>query len=80
MRSRPRSGCEVGGTMSDRLPELLDCRALMLELGVKRATAEAVMRQLPIVAFPGLRKTYVKRSDVAALVAERTYEKGQVPA
>jgi hypothetical protein len=62
------------------LPELLDCRALQAELGVKRATAEAVMRQLPIVQFPGLRKVYVKRSDVAALVEARTFTNGEVPA
>ncbi len=71
----------AGGVgVSDRLPELLDCKALMVELGVRRATAESVMRQLPIVSFPGLRKVYVKRSDVARLVEERTFEKGQVPA
>jgi hypothetical protein len=71
---------EGGVGVSDRLPELLDCKALMVELGVRRATAECVMRQLPIVSFPGLRKVYVKRSDVSRLVEERTFEKGQVPA
>jgi hypothetical protein len=39
----------------DALPQLLDCRGLCEELGVKRATAEAVMRQLPTVQIPGLR-------------------------
>jgi len=62
------------------LPELLDCRALMLELGVKRATAEAIMRELPVVQFAGLRKVFVRRSDVARLVEERTFTTGQVPA
>jgi hypothetical protein len=65
--------------MTAPLPELLDTKALMLELGVKRATAEGVMRQLPVVKFPGLRKTYVKRSDVAALVEARTFTNGEVP-
>jgi hypothetical protein len=64
----------------ERLPELLDAKALAAELGVTRAAAEAVMRQLPIVQFEGLRKVYVRRSDVARLVDERTFSKDQVPA
>ena len=63
--------------MSERLPELLDCKALMLELGVKRATAEAIMRQVPVVQFDGLRKVYVRRSDVQALVESRTFGKAR---
>ena len=35
--------------MTERLPELLDAKALRLELGVTRATAEAIMRRLPTV-------------------------------
>jgi hypothetical protein len=64
---------------TERLPELLDCKALMVELGVKRATAEAIMRELPVVQFAGLRKVYVRRSDVARLVDERTFSSHQVP-
>jgi hypothetical protein len=63
----------------DALPGLLDCRGLCEELGVKRATAEAVMRQLPIVQIPGLRKTFVRRGDVLAYLDERTFTNGQVP-
>jgi hypothetical protein len=59
---------------------LLDCRALRAELGVSRAAAEAIMRRLPIVAVEGLRKTYVRRSDVAAYLEARTFTKDQVPA
>jgi hypothetical protein len=62
------------------LPELLDCKALRAELGVSRAAAEAIMRKIPIVAIEGLRKTFVKRSDVAAYLASRTFEKDEVPA
>jgi hypothetical protein len=62
------------------LPALLDCKALRAELGVSRAAAEAVMRRLPIVAVEGLRKTYVRRSDVAAYLEARTFQKDQVPA
>ena len=56
--------------MAERLPQLLDCKGLRAELGVSRAAAEAIMRQLPKVQVPGLRKTFVKRSDVAKLLAE----------
>ena len=66
--------------MSERLPELLDAKALQAELGVTRAAAEAIMRRLPVVQIEGLRKTYVKRSDVAAYVEARTFANDQVPA
>ena len=66
--------------MTDRLPELLDAKALRAELGVTRAAAEAIIRRLPIVAIEDLRKTYVKRSDVAAYLEARTFEKDEVPA
>lgn len=64
----------------DRLPELLDAKGLREELGVTRAAAEAIMRRLPVVQFDGLRKTYVKRSDVAAYLEARTFTKDEVPA
>ncbi len=56
----------------ERLPELLDAKDLRAELGVTRAAAEAIMRQLPAVEFPGLRKVYVARGDVARLLEECT--------
>jgi hypothetical protein len=66
--------------VSDRLPELLDAKHLAAELGVTRAAAEAIMRQLPLVQIEGLRKSYVRRVDVAALLERCTFEKDQVPA
>jgi hypothetical protein len=66
--------------MTEPLPELLDCAAVMAELGVTRAVAGKLMRQLPIVTFPEIRKVYVRRSDVARLVEERTFAKDEVPA
>ena len=66
--------------MTDRLPELLDAKRLATELGVTRAAAEAIMRRLPVVQLPGLRKVYVKRADVAALLEEHTYSNDRVPA
>ena len=65
--------------MSDRLPELLDAKALRLELGVTRAAAEAIMRRLPVVQIEDLRKTYVRRSDVARYLEARTFTKAEVP-
>jgi hypothetical protein len=66
--------------MSERLPELLDVKALRAELGVTRAAAEAIMRRLPIVQIEDLRQTYVRRSDVAAYLEARTFQKDEVPA
>jgi hypothetical protein len=66
--------------VTDRLPQLLDAKGLQAELGVTRAAAEAVMRQLPIVQVPGLRKVYVRRGDVTVLLERCTFAKNEVPA
>jgi hypothetical protein len=66
--------------LSDPLPQLLDARHLAAELGITRAAAEALMRRLPIVQIEGLRKTFVRRSDVAAYLEEHTFGKDEVPA
>jgi hypothetical protein len=66
--------------MSEPLPQLLDAKHLAVELGVTRAAAEAMMRQLPIVQVPGLRKVYVRRPDVAALLERSTKAKDEVAA
>jgi hypothetical protein len=66
--------------VTERLPELLDVKALRAELGISRAAAEAVMRRLPVVAIEDLRKTYVRREDVAAYLESRTFAKDEVPA
>ena len=60
------------------LPELLDCKALRAELGVSRAAAEAIVRAVPVVTIDGLRKVFVKRTDVAAYLEARTFAKDQV--
>jgi hypothetical protein len=65
-------------TLGDALPKLLDAKALQQELGVTRAAAEAVMRTLPVVTFPGLRKVYVRRDDVHALIERRTLRKDEI--
>jgi hypothetical protein len=63
--------------MTDALPQLLDCRGLMAELGVKRATAEAIMRDIArdgdgIIAPETIRKCFVKRDDVNAWIEQNT--------
>ena len=65
--------------MQDRLPELLDAKALRAELGVTRAAAEAIIRRLPVVQIEGLRKAYVRRPDVVAYLESRTFAKTKVP-
>lgn len=54
------------------LPELIDHAGIMRELKIKRAAADAVMRQLDKVQIPGVRKVYVRRVDVDRLLAENT--------
>lgn len=54
------------------LPRLIDQRGISEELGVTRAAAEKIMRQVPKIHFPGLRKVYVKRDDVVRVIEEGT--------
>ena len=61
--------------MTEPLPELLDAKKLQAELGVTRAVAEKLMRRLPLVVFEDVRKVYVRRQDVAALIDSSTLEK-----
>jgi hypothetical protein len=66
--------------LSERLPQLLDAKALRLELGVSRAAAEAIMRRIPTVHVEGFRKVYVRRDDVRHYLDTRTFAKDEVPA
>jgi hypothetical protein len=66
--------------VSERLPELLDAKGLQAELGVTRAAAEAIIRRLPVVQIEGLRKTYVRRSDVVVYLNAHTFSNEEVPA
>jgi hypothetical protein len=65
--------------MTEPLPQLLDCKALRAELGVSRAAAERIMEACPKVVIPRLRKSYVRRPDVEALLEARTFTNEQVP-
>jgi hypothetical protein len=61
--------------VSEPLPELLDAKRVQAELGVTRAVAEKLMRRLPLVVFEDVRKVYVRRADVAALIDVSTFAK-----
>ena len=58
--------------MRSELPNLITSRQIQEELGVTKATAEAVMRQLGKIRFPGSRRVYVRREDVKRLIKEST--------
>lgn len=60
------------GDATPFLPRLIDQRGIADELGVTRAAAEKIMRQVPKVHVPGLRKVYVKRDDVVRMIEEGT--------
>lgn len=59
-------------TLGLELTGLYDCARLARELGISRRAAEAIMRKLPKVQLDGLRKVYVKGSDVETYIETRT--------
>jgi hypothetical protein len=52
--------------------KLMDAGTIMAELGIKRAGAEALMRELPKVRIEGHRAAYVKRADLERYLEEHT--------
>jgi hypothetical protein len=68
--SRGHPGVDAEGD-GVTLPKLMDCRAIMEELGVKRASADALMQQLPKVKV-GNSKVFVRRADVERYLQENT--------
>jgi hypothetical protein len=63
--------------MNDRLPELVDAKQVMAEMGVTKAAAEKIMAALDLVQFPGLRKNYVRRVDLIAYIEAHTLTREQ---
>lgn len=59
-------------TRSSALPKLIDNAGLQRELGIKRAAADAIMQRVPKVTIPGVKKVYVKRTDVEQLLDDNT--------
>lgn len=51
---------------------LMDIPTITRELGVSRAVAEKLVRQLPKVTIPEVRKVYVRRADVESLLEKNT--------
>lgn len=47
---------------------MYDCARLCRDLGVSRKAAEAIMLRLPKQHVPGVRKTYVRGTDVKKLL------------
>lgn len=60
------------GQASTGLPRLVDRADIRAELGVSRAVADAIFRQLPVVKVPGVRRAYVRAADVARAVERWT--------
>lgn len=61
--------------MNEPLPKLMDCRAIIDELGIRKSSAEAIIRELAktrFVASTSPRKTWVYREDVEAWVKRQT--------
>jgi len=61
---------EQGTTLGGRLPALIDCAGIASELGVKRPTAERVMRLCSVKVAVG-RRVFVYREEVARVVQDR---------
>lgn len=59
--------CETCGNENGRLLTATD---IQREYGLKRAAAEQVMRHVPKVMVPGLRRVYVRREMVERRLSE----------
>lgn len=69
-RRRRRICCpDCGGELAG---ELVDNAAIRRWLGVTEAAAEAMMRRVPKVNLPDLRKVYVRRRELERLIDENT--------
>lgn len=47
-------------------PELVDARWIAEAYGIERSTAERIMRTLETCEWPGVRRVFVRKADVAA--------------
>jgi hypothetical protein len=54
---------------TEQSPKLLDCAAIMAELGVKRSSAESLMQAIPKVKVG--RRVFVRREDLEAELERR---------
>lgn len=54
----------------DKLPTLMDAKAIAEETGQTRAFALTVIRNIPKVQVPGFRRVLVRREDVLRYLEE----------
>ena len=69
-RNRRISCPDCGGELAG---ELVDNAAIRRWLGVTEAAADAMMRRVPKVNLPDLRKVYVRRRELERLIDENTH-------
>ena len=55
------------------LADLVDRKALAAR-GLSRASIDLLFERLPVVAYPGSRKVYLRRADVLEYEAQHTYD------
>lgn len=63
------AACRVCGRSEG---QLLDRASIMREYGVSGATADRMMEKVPKIVPDGIRKVFVRRSDVDALLESWT--------
>lgn len=51
------------------LASLMDARTIQLETGLPRRTVETLMRRCELVRPPGVRRVFVYRADIEALLS-----------
>jgi hypothetical protein len=67
----------VSGPLPIALPEVVG-RQDLAALGFGRRSIDRLYRALPVVAFPGDRRVYLRRSDVAAYIEAHTFRDDRV--
>jgi hypothetical protein len=50
--------------MTARLPPLMDCSKIARETGLPESTCRRIMRRCELLHFEGVRKVYVRRSEL----------------
>jgi hypothetical protein len=61
----------------EREGALLDRRALA-ELGLQRRSIDYLFRELPVVSFPGVRRSYIRVEDYRRCLEQHTYTEERV--
>lgn len=53
-----------------KLAQFMDSKMIQQETGLPRSSVDRIMRRCTLVTFDGVRKTYVRRRDIEALIRE----------